>query len=142
VPTSRPARRPLCRTCGYDRSGLAEDAACPECGGVPGPAGPQWVAPLPSKPALLWRLFWPVACLPLLLLAFLFLGRHAWMFVLFFTAVGLFVPIYVAGSVAFDCVPHRRREGVFIRLLAVGWGVNLTAFGMFVILLLYGGGVL
>jgi hypothetical protein len=25
-----------CRWCGYDRLGLASDAACPECGTVPG----------------------------------------------------------------------------------------------------------
>jgi hypothetical protein len=28
----------LCPTCGYDRTGLAADAKCPECGTVPAPA--------------------------------------------------------------------------------------------------------
>jgi hypothetical protein len=29
------ARRGACRSCGYDRRGLADDAKCPECGAVP-----------------------------------------------------------------------------------------------------------
>jgi hypothetical protein len=30
--------RDTCRSCGYDRRGLAADAKCPECGTVPAPA--------------------------------------------------------------------------------------------------------
>ncbi|MEL7483783.1 MAG: hypothetical protein AAFN41_05440 [Planctomycetota bacterium] len=38
-----------CQSCGYSRDGLAEDAACPECGFTPSPSPPP--APPPHGPA-------------------------------------------------------------------------------------------
>ncbi|MEN0020548.1 MAG: hypothetical protein AAF747_06675 [Planctomycetota bacterium] len=37
----RRAERGLCTRCCYDRSGLAADAACPECGYAEPPADPM-----------------------------------------------------------------------------------------------------
>lgn len=129
-------RRPLCRSCGYDRTGLGGEASCPECGALPGRAGPEWVAPMPSRGVLLRRLLWPSALLPVAAGVWLVAGPPGGLVALLCVLLGLGVPVWVAGSVAFECTPQSRREWVFIRLLALGWGVNLLVLGVLVVALL------
>jgi hypothetical protein len=42
----------------------------------------------------------------------------------------MIVPVAVAGSISVDCCVPRRRDGAFLRLLALGWTVNLPAWSL------------
>jgi len=134
--------RPFCRHCEYELSGLADRSPCPECGRSQAPDGPLRVKGWPAQRTLALYLVWPSLLWAVPLIAAMLLPVHLqfWRIVVGLAAMvvlGLctLIPVLVAGTVSIECAVKSRREKVFFRLAAAGWGVNwsvglvVAAFG-------------
>jgi hypothetical protein len=123
--------RPFCRWCEYELSGLADRSPCPECGRSQGADGPLLVRGWPAQRTLGLYLVWPALLwlIPLVGVVALPVHLQLWrlgvgVIAMVILGVCTIVPVLVAGTVSIECTVKSRREKVFFRLAAAGWGVN------------------